>query len=121
MRWHLTLAFIMVKTFVLKYEIYKDNLTMFEPEWVAGLNARLDIFKGGEDYDEYKAYSKQVEVLDLYIQSANNKINMLILYLKMYIKLTYHLRVMAKMKTFSDTQRPRDIIAFNTSLENMLL
>lgn len=39
----------------------------------------------------------------------------------MYIKLTYHLRVMAKMKTFSDTQRPRDIIAFNTSLENMLL
>ena len=51
-----------------KYEIYKDDLTLFEPEWVAGLNARLDIFKGGEDYDEYKAYSKQVEVLDLYIQ-----------------------------------------------------
>lgn len=53
-----------------KYEIYKHNLTLFEPEWVAGINARLDIFKGGEDFNEYKAYSKQVEVIDLYIQNA---------------------------------------------------
>ena len=58
-----------------KYEIYKDNLTLFEPEWVAGLNARLDIFNGGQDYSEYKAYSKQSEVLDLYVQNANKMID----------------------------------------------
>ena len=57
-----------------KYEIYKHNLTLFEPEWVAGLSARLDLFKGGEDYNEFKAYNTQLEVIDLYIKNANKMI-----------------------------------------------
>lgn len=57
-----------------KYEIYKHNLTLFDPRWVAGLSARLDLFKGGEDYNEFKAYNAQLEVIDLYIQNANKMI-----------------------------------------------
>jgi len=57
-----------------KYEIYKDDLTVFDPEWVAGINARLDIFKGGQDYNENKSYSAQLEMIDLYIQNAEKMI-----------------------------------------------
>ena len=57
-----------------KYEIYKENLTVFDPEWIAGINARLDIFKGGQDYNENKSYSAQLEMIDLYIQNADKMI-----------------------------------------------
>ena len=57
-----------------KYEIYKHNLTLFEPEWVAGLSARLDLFKGGQDYNEFRAYNTQLEIIDLYIQNANKMV-----------------------------------------------
>ena len=57
-----------------KYEIYKENLTVFDPEWVAGINARLDIFNGGSDYNENKAYSAQLEIIDLYIKNADKMI-----------------------------------------------
>ncbi len=58
-----------------KYEIYKENLTLFEPEWVAGINARLNIFNGGTDYNEYKAYSIQLEIIDLYIENVYKNID----------------------------------------------
>ena len=57
-----------------KYEIYKHNLTLFEPEWVAGLSARLDLFKGGQDYNEFRAYNTQLEIIDLYIQNTNKMV-----------------------------------------------
>lgn len=58
-----------------KYEIYKDNLTPFDPEWIAGINARINIFNGGSDYNEYKAYSTQLEIIDLYIENLNKNID----------------------------------------------
>jgi len=57
-----------------KYEIYKEDSTVFDPEWVAGINARLDIFNGGSDYNEKKAYSAQLEVIDLYIKNTDKMI-----------------------------------------------
>ncbi len=91
-----------------KYEIYKDNLTMFEPEWVAGLNARLDIFKGGEDYDEYKAYSKQVEVLDLYIQNANKMIDTAVK--------KYHHEAEAALEQYESLKSSQDLTEENLNL-----
>ena len=58
-----------------KYEIYKDNLTILEPEWVAGVNARMNIFNGGSDYNEYKAYKAQTEIIDLYIENIHKTID----------------------------------------------
>lgn len=58
-----------------KYEIYKEDLTTFDPEWIAGINAKLNIFNGGSDYNEYKAYSAQLEMIDLYIENANKSID----------------------------------------------
>ena len=57
-----------------KYEIYKHNLTLFESEWIAGLSARLDLFHGGKDYNEFRAYNTQLEIIDLYIQNSNKMI-----------------------------------------------
>ena len=91
-----------------KYEIYKDNLTMFEPEWVAGLNARLDLFKGGEDYDEYKAYSKQVEVIDLYIQNANKMINTAVQ--------KYHHEAEAALEQYESLKSSQDLTEENLNL-----
>jgi len=91
-----------------KYEIYKDNLTMFEPEWVAGLNARLDLFKGGEDYDEYKAYSKQVEVLDLYIQNANKMIDTAVK--------KYHHEAEAALEQYESLKSSQDLTEENLNL-----
>ena len=91
-----------------KYEIYKDNLTMFEPEWIAGLNARLDIFKGGEDYDEYKAYSKQVEVLDLYIQNANKMIDTAVK--------KYHHEAEAALEQYESLKSSQDLTEENLNL-----
>ena len=58
-----------------KYEIYKNNLTILEPEWIAGINARMNIFNGGSDYNEYKAYKAQEEIIDLYIENINKTID----------------------------------------------
>lgn len=58
-----------------KYEIYKANLTFLEPEWIAGINARMNIFNGGSDYNEYKAYKTQLEIIDLYIENINKTID----------------------------------------------
>ncbi len=91
-----------------KYEIYKDDLTLFEPEWVAGLNARLDIFKGGEDYDEYKAYSKQVEVLDLYIQNANKMIDTAVQ--------KYHHEAQAALEQYESLKSSQDLTEENLNL-----
>ena len=91
-----------------KYEIYKDNLTIFEPEWVAGLNARLDIFKGGEDYDEYKAYSKQVEVIDLYIQNANKMIDTAVQ--------KYHHEAEAALEQYESLKSSQDLTEENLNL-----
>lgn len=91
-----------------KYEIYKDNLTMFEPEWVAGLNARLDLFKGGEDYDEYKAYSKQVEVIDLYIQNANKMIDTAVK--------KYHHEAEAALEQYESLKSSQDLTEENLNL-----
>ena len=91
-----------------KYEIYKDDLTLFEPEWVAGLNARLDIFKGGEDYDEYKAYSKQVEVLDLYIQNANKMIDTAVK--------KYHHEAQAALEQYESLKSSQDLTEENLNL-----
>ena len=91
-----------------KYELYKDDLTLFEPEWVAGLNARLDIFKGGEDYDEYKAYSKQVEVLDLYIQNANKMIDTAVQ--------KYHHEAQAALEQYESLKSSQDLTEENLNL-----
>ena len=91
-----------------KYEIYKDDLTLFEPEWVAGLNARLDIFKGGEDYDEYKAYSKQVEVIDLYIQNANKMIDTAVQ--------KYHHEAQAALEQYESLKSSQDLTEENLNL-----
>ncbi|MBR3654149.1 MAG: TolC family protein [Elusimicrobia bacterium] len=91
-----------------KYEIYKDDLTLFEPEWVAGLNARLDIFKGGEDYDEYKAYSKQIEVLDLYIQNANKMIDTAVK--------KYHHEAQAALEQYESLKSSQDLTEENLNL-----
>ncbi len=58
-----------------KYEIYKNNLTILEPEWIAGINAKMNIFNGGSDYNEYKAYKTQEEIIDLYIENINKTID----------------------------------------------
>lgn len=58
-----------------KYEIYKNNLTILEPEWIAGINARMNIFNGGSDYNEYKAYKAQTEIIDLYIENIHKTID----------------------------------------------
>ncbi len=91
-----------------KYEIYKDDLTLFEPEWVAGLNARLDIFKGGEDYDEYKAYSKQMEVIDLYIQNANKMIDTAVQ--------KYHHEAQAALEQYESLKSSQDLTEENLNL-----
>ena len=91
-----------------KYELYKDDLTLFEPEWVAGLNARLDIFKGGEDYDEYKAYAKQVEVIDLYIQNANKMIDTAVQ--------KYHHEAQAALEQYESLKSSQDLTEENLNL-----
>ncbi len=58
-----------------KYEIYKENLTILEPEWAAGINAKMNIFNGGSDYNEYKAYKAKNEIIDLYIENINKTID----------------------------------------------
>lgn len=58
-----------------KYEIYKNNLTILDPEWIAGINAKLNLFNGGSDYNEYKAYNIQIEIMDLYIENINKTID----------------------------------------------
>ena len=57
-----------------KYEIYQDDLTVFEPDWAAGIKAKLDIFNGGSSTNEYKAYSAQQEALKLNIENASKLI-----------------------------------------------
>ena len=91
-----------------KYEIYKDNLTLFEPEWVAGLNAKLDIFNGGQDYSEYKAYSKQSEVLDLYVQNANKMIDTAVK--------KYHHEAMSAIEQYESLKSSQDLTEENLNL-----
>ena len=58
-----------------KYEIYQEDLTVFEPDWAAGLKAKLDIFNGGSSANEYKAYRAQQEALKLNIENASKLIS----------------------------------------------
>ena len=58
-----------------KYEIYQDDLTVFEPDWAAGVKATLDIFNGGSSLNEYKAYTAQQEALKLNIENASKLIS----------------------------------------------
>lgn len=91
-----------------KYEIYKDNLTFFEPEWIAGLNAKLDIFKGGESYNEYKAYSAQIDVVDLYIQNAKKMIDIAVK--------KYHHEAESALEQYESLKSTQDLTEENLNL-----
>lgn len=53
-----------------KYEIYKENLTLFEPEWAVGIMMKMNIFEGGSDYNSLQSVNSQKMALRYYEENA---------------------------------------------------
>lgn len=53
-----------------KYEIYKDNLTLFEPEWAVGIMMKLNLFEGGSDYNSLQSVNSQKMALRYITENA---------------------------------------------------
>jgi len=47
-----------------KYELYKDDLTLLEPEWAAGVGVNLSVFEGFSDFNKIRAAKKLQEQVD---------------------------------------------------------
>jgi len=91
-----------------RYEIYKENLTIFEPQWTAGLHASLNIFSGGSDFNDYKAYNIQLEIMDLYIENASKMITTAIK--------KYHNEVSSAREQYESLQSSLDLTKENLNL-----
>lgn len=53
-----------------KYEIDRTYLTVLEPEWAAGVSARINIFSGGSDAYDAQSVRRDREALDLLADNA---------------------------------------------------
>ncbi len=53
-----------------KYEIYKDNLTLFEPEWAVGIMMKMNLFEGGSDYNSLQSVNSQKMALRYISENA---------------------------------------------------
>lgn len=57
-----------------KYEIYKNDLTLFEPEWAVGIMMKLNLFEGGADYNSLQSINAQKMALQYYSQNIQELI-----------------------------------------------
>lgn len=53
-----------------RYELYRENLTALEPEWVVGIGLRMNIYSGGETRDSVAAVVAEQTVVQKQIEAA---------------------------------------------------
>lgn len=53
-----------------KYHLYKADLTVFDPEWAAGVTARISLFDGTADMNDMKATKRQIGAVSLFTDNA---------------------------------------------------
>jgi outer membrane protein TolC len=58
-----------------KYELYKDDLTLMEPEWAAGIGVNLSVFEGFSTKNKIIAAKKQKEQIRYYEAKAMRDID----------------------------------------------
>ena len=61
-----------------KYELYKQDLTLLEPEWAAGLSLNIPIFSGLSDYKESRQIKAQQQALEKIDENAREQIKTLV-------------------------------------------
>lgn len=61
-----------------KYELYQDDLSLLEPEWVVGLKLSYNIFSGLKDYREIETTQIQLRELDYLQKDSENKIDLFV-------------------------------------------
>jgi len=59
-----------------KYEVYQDDLSLLEPEWVVGLKLSYNIFSGMKDYREIETTQIQMREIDYLQKDTENKIDL---------------------------------------------
>ena len=47
-----------------KYELYKADLTVLDPEWAAGISVKLPLFSGFSDYEDIRAARADLAAID---------------------------------------------------------
>ncbi len=61
-----------------KHELYKDDLTMLEPEWAVGIGFSLNLFSGFTNYNSLQAVKQQKAQLSYLEKDAQRKIGTLV-------------------------------------------
>lgn len=61
-----------------KYEAYKQDLTILEPDWAAGIVLKLPIFSGFSDYRESREIREKQQALDRIDENARQQISTLV-------------------------------------------
>ncbi len=57
-----------------RYELYKDDLTFLDPEWAAGVTAKINIFGGGTDAFDLMSSKKEINMLNEYAAYAEEMV-----------------------------------------------
>lgn len=61
-----------------KYEVYKQDLTILEPEWAAGLAVNVPLFSGLSDYNADKEVKSKQAALSDYTENVKEQIKTLV-------------------------------------------
>ncbi len=54
-----------------RYEAYKKDLTLLEPEWAAGVGIRFNLFNGGSDFHDTQAVGRDLVALEYVTDHAH--------------------------------------------------
>jgi outer membrane protein TolC len=57
-----------------RYELYKEDLTFLDPEWAAGVTAKINIFGGGSDVFDLMSSKKEIRMLEEYTVYAEEMV-----------------------------------------------
>ncbi len=93
-----------------KYELYKDDLTLLEPEWVVGVAASLNVFDGLQRAQDLQAARHQKRAVDLLNEKAERDIRLLVTkgYLELQKARDRHQALTASLALAEENVRSRE-------------
>ena len=94
-----------------KYELYKQDLTLLEPDWAAGIVLKMPLFSGFSDYMESREIKAKQRALDRLEENAREQIKTLVR--------KYHHDILAAKEEYEALGKAQDLAEENLRLNQL--